>query len=333
MNSQSSAFTTLDFNKLGKQVGYFSIPHSPHEDAWGTCRIPMAVIANGEGPTVILQGGNHGDEYEGPITLGEIIRELDPASIQGRLIILPSINASAVASGKRTSPVDGLNLNRCYPGDHIGTLTEQTAAYINDYIYPIGDAFLDLHSGGSSLEFIPSAIVQPTDDLEHTSRNVTAVKAFDAPLTVVVDNLGETRTATAAAVAAGLTTVGTELAGAGTVNKKALSICRRGVRNVLSHLGVLDQPIGPQTSSGDILKVPGTEGFVFAEEDGVFESFHNLGDKVRAGEPAGQLHHLLSPERPPLVLRFARDGIIYARRPPGRVRRGNCCLVVAVPEN
>ena len=82
MNSQSSAFTTLDFNKLGKQVGYFSIPHSPHEDAWGTCRIPMAVIANGEGPTVILQGGNHGDEYEGPITLGEIIRELDPASIQ-----------------------------------------------------------------------------------------------------------------------------------------------------------------------------------------------------------------------------------------------------------
>ena len=79
--------------------------------------------------------------------------------------------------------------------------------------------------------------------------------------------------------------------------------------------------------------MPGTEGFVFAEEDGVFESFHNLGDKVRAGEPAGQLHHLLSPERPPLVLRFARDGIIYARRPPGRVRRGNCCLVVAVPEN
>ena len=332
MNAQSSAFTTLDFNKIGRQVGYFSIPHSPHDDAWGSCRIPMAVIANGDGPTAILQGGNHGDEYEGPIVLGEIIRDLDPASIQGRLIILPSVNANAVAAGKRISPVDSLNLNRCYPGDHGGTLTEQIAAYITDCIYPIGDAFIDLHSGGTSLEFIPSAIIQPTDDPEHTSRNVAAVKAFDAPLTVVVDNLGETRTASATAVKAGLTTVGTELAGAGTVNKEALSICRRGIRNVLTHLGILDETIDQQISLKNVLKVPGTEGLVFADDDGVFESFHNLGDKVTKGEPAGQIHHLLTPDRPPQVLHFSTGGIVYARRPLGRVSPGSCCLVIAVPE-
>ena len=54
------------------------IPHSPHDDAWGVTRIPLAVIQNGSGPTVILEGGNHGDEYEGPIAIGELIRELDP---------------------------------------------------------------------------------------------------------------------------------------------------------------------------------------------------------------------------------------------------------------
>jgi N2-acetyl-L-2,4-diaminobutanoate deacetylase len=45
--------------------------------------IPIAVISNGRGPTVILEGGNHGDEYEGPIALGELIRGLDPGAVSG----------------------------------------------------------------------------------------------------------------------------------------------------------------------------------------------------------------------------------------------------------
>ncbi len=27
--------------------------------------IPMTIIANGQGPTVLVMGGNHGDEYQG----------------------------------------------------------------------------------------------------------------------------------------------------------------------------------------------------------------------------------------------------------------------------
>src|SRR5690606_37591863 len=64
--AMSTARTTIDFDRAGKQTGFVDIPHSPHEDAWGATRIPIAVIANGAGPTVILQAGNHGDEYEGP---------------------------------------------------------------------------------------------------------------------------------------------------------------------------------------------------------------------------------------------------------------------------
>ena len=79
--------------------------------------IPIAVIKNGSGPTVLMEGGNHGDEYEGPIILGRMIRELDAAEIQGRLILLPAVNTPAVIAGRRTSPVDGLNFNRAFPGD------------------------------------------------------------------------------------------------------------------------------------------------------------------------------------------------------------------------
>ncbi|HVL71810.1 MAG TPA: succinylglutamate desuccinylase/aspartoacylase family protein, partial [Beijerinckiaceae bacterium] len=153
----STAFTDVDFEKSGRQVGFVMLPHSPNDDAWGVTRVPIAVIKNGAGPTVILEGGNHGDEYEGPIAICELIRELDPGRVQGRLILMPANNVHAVMAGQRVSPVDGLNFNRTFPGDPAGTITQQIAAYVTDHVFPLGDAFLDLHSGGSSLDILPSA--------------------------------------------------------------------------------------------------------------------------------------------------------------------------------
>ena len=331
MARTSTAFTDVDFDRAGKQVGFISIPHSPHEDAWGTTRIPISVIKNGNGPTAILQGGNHGDEYEGPIVLGEMIRDLSADQISGRLIILPAVNSPAVQAGRRTSPVDGLNFNRTFPGDPIGSITQQISAFITDVIYPLGDAFIDLHSGGSSLDIIPSAIIEPAPDADHRRRNTAAVLAFDAPLTVVIDNLGDPRTSTAASVRAGLTTVGTEMGGAGTVSLDALKVCRRGVTNVLAHLGILPECASRSETERRVLAIPGRSGYVFANSDGVFEAFHPLGTAVHAGQDAGRIHHLTEPARPPEILRFSADGILYGRRQPGRVVAGNCCLVVASP--
>ncbi len=329
---RSPAFTTIDFDKSGKQIGFVMIPHSPHDDAWGVTRLPIAVISNGTGPTVILEGGNHGDEYEGPITICEIIRELDPGEIQGRLILMPAVNVHAVIAGQRTSPVDGLNFNRAFPGNPLGTITQQISHFVAHEILPRGEAFLDLHSGGSSLDILPSAIIEPTDDPAVRRRNVAAVRAFDAPLAVVVSNLGDPRTATAAACRAGLTTVGTEMGGGGTVRPEVLAICRRGVRNVLAHLGVLpaSEPAAVRDDA-PLFELPGTRAFVYATADGIFEPFHPNGREVHAGEVAGRIHCTWDPARAPDILRYESDGILYGRRQPGRVRPGNCCLVVAAP--
>lgn len=326
----STARTNIDFDRPGKQLGFIDIAHSPHEDAWGATRIPIAVIAHGTGPTAILQAGNHGDEYEGPITLGELIRTLDPGQVSGRIIFLPAINTPAVLAGRRTSPVDGLNLNRTFPGNAQGSITQQISAYVSEVIMPLGDAYIDLHSGGSSLNILPSAIIEPAPDAGHHQRNIAAALAFDAPLTVVVDNLGEPRTSTAAAVRAGLTTLGTEMAGAGTVSIDALAICRKGVRNVLAHLGILAPAGKPAAAKArNLLRIPGRDGFVLATMDGVFEPFHALGAEVRAGEAAGRIHNLGDPAREPETLYYAADGIAYGRRQPGRVVTGNCCVTVA----
>jgi N2-acetyl-L-2,4-diaminobutanoate deacetylase len=329
---KSTAFTTVDLDQPGKRLGYVMIPHSPHDDAWGVTRIPLAVIANGKGPTVILEGGNHGDEYEGPIVISELIRDLHPGDISGRLILMPANNVHAVVAGQRTSPVDGLNLNRTFPGNPAGTITEQISAFMAQEIFPRGDAFLDLHSGGSSLDLLPSAVIEPSDDPALLSKNIAAATAFDAPVTIVIPNLGDPRTATACACRAGLITIGTELGGGGTVSPEGVAICRRGVRNVLAHLGVMapSQP-EPQRSDHRILEMPNAQSYVYATMDGIFESFHPLGTEVRVGEPAGRIHCTWDHARQPVTLYYAADGLLYGRRQPGRVRPGNCCVVVGSP--
>src|SRR3546814_1837196 len=88
--------------------------------------MPITVIRNGDGPTALFTGGNHGDEYEGPIAILDLARSLEPAEIGGRVILLPMMNFPAVRSGRRTSPIDSGNLNRLFPGKPDGRSEEHT---------------------------------------------------------------------------------------------------------------------------------------------------------------------------------------------------------------
>ena len=66
-------WTEIDFEKNGKQVGVLHLPYSVTRSGYGMIDIPIAVIKNGDGPSVLLMAGNHGDEYEGQVTLARLI--------------------------------------------------------------------------------------------------------------------------------------------------------------------------------------------------------------------------------------------------------------------
>ena len=105
----------IDLSADGKATGFVRVPHSVHRSAYGWIPIPIVRIRNGEGPSVLMQAGTHGDEWEGQIGLGNLIRALEPKDIKGRLVILPSANFPAAMAGQRTSPIDEGNLNRSIP--------------------------------------------------------------------------------------------------------------------------------------------------------------------------------------------------------------------------
>lgn len=321
-------FTDIDLHKPGKQIGYLYVPHSPHEDAWGTVRIPIAVIKGAPGKTVLLEGGNHGDEYEGPITLMELIREIEPSNINGRLIIIPSINFPAVEAGRRTSPLDGLNFNRSFPGDPAGSMTQQIAAYVSDVLMPQADAFVSLHAGGSSLDIVAGAMIHAGLDPEHTERNRAAARAFGTPITIYLD-LGDKRTAYGVAVALGITTVTIEMRGQGTVDREALALCRQGVRNLLAHFELTPAAHEDLPSRQDSYALAGNQSYVISGSDGIVEFYFQLGEAVDAGIAIGAIHPIHDPTSSPVPLIAKESGILYGKRHPGRVRPGNCCAVIA----
>ena len=123
----STVFTDIDWDKDGKQIGTLNLPHSPDDDAWGVIPFPAASIKNGNGPVVVVTGAVHGDEYEGPIVISELMRNIEAHEVNGQLILLPTFNAPALKVGRRTSPIDQLNLNRVFPGDDFGLPTQQIA--------------------------------------------------------------------------------------------------------------------------------------------------------------------------------------------------------------
>ncbi len=316
----------VDFGRDGKQHGYVRLYHSVHESAYGFIPIPITVVRNGAGPTALFTGGTHGDEYEGQVALSNLARTLDPREIKGRVIILPMMNFPAAMAGSRTSPIDAGNLNRSFPGDADGTPTQQIAAYVTQKLAPLADLACDLHSGGSSLNYTPCALIERDDDAARFARTKAALAAFAAPLAYVAagsQGTGADRTLTGAAKRLGIPTMGSELGGAGTLNRDGLAIAERGVINLLAHMGILPASRAVPGATRYVA-VGGDDYFVHARESGIFEPLAEPGAEVKAGQPAARIHTPETPGSEPSVQTFARDGLVLVRRIPGRTVRGDC---------
>jgi predicted deacylase len=329
MTKKTLIWTDIDYEKEGKQVGYLHLPHSVTRSAYGTIAMPIAVIRNGDGPTAMLMSGNHGDEYEGQIALTKLIRELEPKHIKGRVIILPMANYPAAMDGARVSPIDGGNLNRAFPGDPESTPTFAISHYIDSVLYPMADFLHDLHSGGSSLDYLPFCSTRLGPDDAVNARAVEALKNFGAPLSFVWAHSPDQRLAAYAAVKRGIVALGGEFGGMGSVNVDALRIVERGIRNDLACAGVLKDWTVKHETPTRVVELKGRDYYVYAPEPGLFEPFRKLGEMVEAGQPCGQVHFPDNPAREPIVCHFRRAGLLVCKRHQGRVERGDCVAHLA----
>lgn len=313
----------------GARHGFLRLPYSRDDSAWGSVMIPVAVLHGGDGPTALLTGANHGDEYEGPIALFDLARTLDPASLAGRVIIVPTLNAPAFRAGTRTSPIDKGNLNRSFPGSPTGSVTAKIADYVTRELLPRADIVLDFHSGGRTLDFVPFAAAHVLPDKTQEARAQAAVAAFGAPYSMQMLEIDAMGMFDTTAEEMGKTFVTTELGGGGTTRAETVSIAKAGVRDLLVHAGILQaEPVQRRTRW---LDMPSGDCFAFAEDDGLIEPVIDLGSPVSAGDVVARIHPVTRTGLAPVELRTRMDGLLAARHFPGLVKAGDCVAVVAVP--
>lgn len=321
----------IDYDRAGKQFGCLRIPHSHNDSGWGTVAIPIVVVKNGSGPTLLLSAGTHGDEYEGQIALLDLARELDPAQVRGRVIIIPAHHFPACMAGTRTSPIDGKDVNRTFPGDPSGSFAQVLSHYVTNFLLPQVDAVMDLHSGGRSLDCLPCTMSHILDDKELTDRTIVLAKAFGAPMHIMSREVDGSGTFQNACESRRLVAMSSELGGGNRVQLRGLTITERGVRNLLMHLGICEGKPAPFAEPTRLMLLPDNDCYHFAPVGGIYRPHHELGTQVKAGDPAGAIYDISDPARPPVIMTYKRSGLLWATRGQGRIAPGDSSCVVIVP--
>jgi len=319
---------TIPLDQDGCHHGFLRLPYSRDDSAWGSIMIPITVIKNGGGPTALLTGANHGDEYEGPVALQELTVTLRPADITGRVIIVPAFNYPAFRAGTRTSPIDKGNLNRAFPGRFNGTVTEKIADYFQRYLLPLADIVVDFHSGGKTLDFVPFAAAHILDDKATEAACFAAMAAFNAPYSVQLLEIDSVGLYDTAVEDMGKVLVSTELGGGGSATAKSIAIAKKGLRNVLIHAGILrgEMQIDPTIR----LDMPDGECFVFCEDDGLFEPLTDLGEDVQKGQAVARIWPVDRTGIMPVELKAKISGMLISRHFPGLIKSGDCAAVIGL---
>lgn len=331
MATRTQISTSLDYDKPGKQQGYLKLPYSDNLAGWANLMIPITVVSNGRGPTLLATGATHGDEFEGCVALMKLARQLQPEQVQGRVIIIPALNLPALRAGTRLSPIDGRNLNRAFPGAYNDTTTGLIAHYVSAVLFPLADVVMDIHSGGRSMIFVPCTNLHRVPDDAQFEKMLAAARVWGTRYAFIYTDIAGEGLLPVEAERMGKLVVTTEMGGAGQCDPAVLRMAETGIRNVMIHIGLLDGQLQGQPDQVEVIAATRQEDYHFSPADGVYESFLEVGARVEQGQPLGQVHFPERYDRPPEPIIAQSSGLLVCRRFPATIRQGDCAAVVARP--
>lgn len=325
-----ASHVTCDFNALGVNTGHVVVGQGEDCEALS---LPVISINKGEGPSLLITGGCHGDELEGPIVARRVAEWLPEAQTCGRTIILPALNPPAVQAWTRNTPIDGLNLNRVFPGRADGSVTERIADAVSRLLLPLVDLVFDLHSFGPAWDFPPATTTHPIADADLMAKTLRMAQAFKLPLSLVWESNETPGMFDTWAQSQGKVFICAELGG-GTVGAEVLAIYEAGVRNALIALGLVNGRVEVpsfrqhkssrtlESLSSDVLRSPAA---------GIFEPCCSVLSEVKQGDLIGILHPMDSLSTDSTYIRAPSTSTVCAIRSAGYVRPGGGVAYLARP--
>lgn len=305
-------------------------------DVGADVRLEVAEIGDGlAGPTLAVLGGVHGDEYEGVVSVRRLLSRLAGRVLRGRVLAVAVANPPAFAAGTRTSPIDGLNLARVFPGDSNGQVTARLARAITDHVIAQADLLIDLHSGGRNCAM---PLFCGYGDLgDAVSKHATeAAHAFGTQLVWAHDQLSQGRSLSAAADL-GVAAIYAECLGGAQVRGTETDAYVDGLLRVLAWLDMMEDVAPVPASSIQVIEggCGNTDEAVSAQSGGILVTRCRVGDVVTGGTTVAEVYdvdgrvacHFKAPYDSIVMMlrRIARvsvnDPIVLFAPPPRRIWR------------
>ena len=323
--------SALDWDSPGGRL--YHVPFTL-DNTWGRVRVPLYVAcARRPGTTVVAIGGTHGDEYEGPVGLKNLIQGFDPATlVAGRLIVIPVLNVPAFQAAQRDSPLDGGNMNRVFPGRADGTITQRIARFVTDDVLARADVVIDIHAAGQTFEIARSASFHQVHDPDLFARCRETALLFGMPFVMVYTSGMGTGLLTEEAEALGKITIGGEFGYGASTDLAGVRWAHYGVLNVMRHHGLLDSPVESLVEPGldrqRLVVATDIDRYVTAPIGGISEPLVPLGAYVTAGTPVARLHDFERIDEPGVDIRADLDGYVLVRRFRAQTRQGDVVMVI-----
>jgi len=323
----------IDFDRPGKR--HYQVAF--HLDGtWGYSLVPLTIVKGSGGQsanTVICFGGTHGNEYEGQIAIKRLCADLNPARMAGRVILMPQLSESACAANSRVSPLDGVNMNRAFPGNARGTISSRIANFVKTRIFPLGRVVVDIHSGGREGAFPLCASFHPIPDVGQRTETAQVSRLFDTPFVFIYASTMASGLLTDEAEAEGKITLGGEFGGGESTSRFGVRHAYEGTLNVLRHYGIVEgeiRKIRPEGSAEAVLvKAEQLDDYVPCPRDGVWEPMVDLGAQIAQGDLVGRLHDFSDHGSPALEILARRSGYVIMMHLSARPRKGQTLYVAA----
>jgi predicted deacylase len=252
-------------------------------------KIPITVI-NGKqlGKTLALVAGVHGYEYPPILALYRLKKMVSPESLTGALILVHVANLPSFQ--RRTiyyNPFDWKNLNRVFPGNPEGTLSQRIAYVLTEEVIKKCSCLIDLHCGDGNEALIPYTYwpVTGNSELDHKSKELALAFGIDK---IIIDkntpkDLSRSTFLENTAALLLKPAIAIESGYLGRTDEEDIVRVVKGVLSVMKLMKMIPGKPVPVRTPVWIDKYQ----VIYSETDGLFFPKKKMGDNVEKGELLG----------------------------------------------